>query len=100
MIGFGAGAWALWFWWHTFKQMAWSVQEYEREQQKDLSTEKTKYILIGISVALIGGLILVITTNLHYWWLNLLTGPICGGLICLGIALIVQTVKPKAKREG
>jgi membrane protein implicated in regulation of membrane protease activity len=102
MLGVSSAVGALW-WWRTFRRMAWSLQRSWDEQPKDIPAQKAKRLFLG-SGLLIGGVLVsvlgsLLFNSLHAWWLPLWSGPLSLVLTASGVAVIVQTVKPKIKRE-
>ncbi len=103
MFGLWGASGALW-WWHTFRRTAWSLQRSRDEQQRDTSATKAKRILLGLSLLCVGVLLSLSFNILHDWWLHdwwlPLTGPLGTSLTASGVAVIVQTVRPKIKRAN
>src|SRR6266436_4203016 len=91
----GAGGALLW--WHTFRRAAWAVQRSRDKQQRDTPATKAKRLLLGLSLLCVGVLVVVSFNSLDWGWL---TGPLGTSLTAGGVAVIVQTVRPKIKRAN
>jgi hypothetical protein len=99
VFGLWCAAGALW-WWHTFRRMAWSLQRSRDEQQRDTPATKAKRLLLGLSLLCVGVLVAVSFKSLDDWWGPFFTGPLSISLTASGVAVIVQTVRPKIKRAN